>query len=183
MVWFFSAAIFALVLDFWSKWWVKAHLKLGQAVDVLPGWFHFEHVQNPGAAWGLFSGRKWLLVSFTVVVTLLVIASAKEVSSKGKLSALGFGFILGGALGNLFDRLSQGYVTDFIDLDTPIRWLQTFPVFNIADSALTVGVILLLLSMLRQDRPASTASEVAHSETPSGESPVAPESPVVKPQS
>lgn len=172
MVWFFCAAIFALVFDQLSKIWIKGQLALGEQTDVLPGWLHFEHVQNTGAAWGLFAGRKWLLIGFTVAVTLLVIASAREVASRGKIAAIGFGFILGGALGNLFDRLMQGYVTDFIDLDTPVRWLQTFPVFNVADSALTVGVVLLLLTMLRQSGETAISSDVSSEARPT-ELPVA----------
>ncbi len=148
MGWFVSAAILALALDQISKIIVRAGLGVGSRWPLIPGWIHFEHIQNHGAAWGVLAGQKWLLILFTIVVTALVVSSAREVSRRGKLAAIGFGWILGGALGNLIDRVMFGYVTDFFDLDTPLRWLQTFPIFNVADSALTAGVILMLVTLL-----------------------------------
>ena len=147
--WFAGAATLALALDQLTKMWVRANLPEGAQLPLVPGWIHLEHVKNHGAAWGVLAGQKWLLIAFTIAVTALVISSAREVSRRGKLAAIGFGFILGGALGNLIDRVLYGYVTDFFDLDTPVRWLQTFPVFNVADSALTAGVILMLITLLR----------------------------------
>ena len=149
MSWFAGAAMLALFLDQLSKIWVRANLPEGAALPLVPGWIHLEHVHNHGAAWGVLAGQKWLLIAFTIAVTALVVSSAREVSRRGKLAAIGFGWILGGALGNLFDRAAYGYVTDFFDLDTPVSWLQTFPVFNVADSALTGGVILMLITLLR----------------------------------
>ena len=147
--WFAGAAILALALDQLSKIWVRANLPEGAQLPLVPGWIHLEHIKNHGAAWGVLAGQKWLLIAFTVAVTALVVSSAREVSRRGKLAAIGFGFILGGALGNLIDRVMFGYVTDFFDLDTPVAWLRTFPVFNVADSALTCGVILMLITLLR----------------------------------
>ena len=146
---FAGAALLALALDQLSKIWVRANLPEGAQLPLLPGWIHLEHVHNHGAAWGVLAGHRWLLIGFTVAVTIMVLSSAREVAARGTLAALGFGLILGGALGNLIDRVMFGYVTDFFDLDTPVEWLRTFPVFNIADSALTVGVILMLWSLLR----------------------------------
>ena len=149
---FAFAAALALFLDQLSKIWIRARLPEGARLPLLPSWIHLEHVQNHGAAWGVLAGRKWLLIAFTVAVTAMVLGSAREVAARGKAASLGFGLILGGALGNLIDRAAFGYVTDFFDLDTPVRWLQTFPVFNVADSALTCGVILMLLSLLKKDK-------------------------------
>ena len=149
MGWFAGAALLALAVDQISKIAVRAGLGVGSRWPLVPGWIHAEHIQNHGAAWGVLAGQKWLLIAFTIAVTALVVSSAREVSRRGKLAAVGFGFILGGALGNLLDRVMYGYVTDFFDLDTPVKWLQTFPVFNVADSALTVGVILMLITLLR----------------------------------
>jgi signal peptidase II len=143
---FFFAAILSLVADQLSKIWIRDQLPEGAQIDVLPGWIHLEHVRNFGAAWGMLSGQKWLLIAFTAIVVCVIGFSAREVASRGKLAATGFGLILGGAVGNLIDRVMLGHVTDFFDLDTPWPILQTFPVFNVADSALTVGVVLMLLS-------------------------------------
>ena len=145
---FAGAALVALVTDQLSKVWIRSHLAPGAALPLVPNWIHLEHVQNHGAAWGVLAGHKWLLIVFTVAVTALVLSSAREVASRGAAAAIGFGLILGGALGNLFDRAAFGYVTDFFDVDTSVAWLRTFPVFNVADSALSVGVVLMLLSLM-----------------------------------
>lgn len=145
---FALSAVAAFTLDQASKIWIRASLPIGEARELWPGWLHLEHVQNRGAAWGVLSGQKWLLILFTLLIVGLILRSAREVAARGALAAMGFGLILGGAVGNLFDRILLGHVTDFFDLDTPIAALQTFPVFNIADSALSVGVILMLASLL-----------------------------------
>ena len=103
MGWFAGAAITALAIDQISKMVVRASLGVGSKWPLIPGWIHAEHIQNHGAAWGVLAGQKWLLIAFTIAVTALVVSSAREVSRRGKLAAIGFGWILGGALGNLFD--------------------------------------------------------------------------------
>jgi signal peptidase II len=145
---FFLAAILSLVADQISKILIRGRLAEGESLPFLPGVMHLEHVRNLGAAWGVMSGQRWILIGFTVFVIGIIVASAREVTQRGKLAALGFGLILGGAVGNLVDRILYGHVTDFFDLDTPFAILRTFPVFNVADSALTVGVIAMLLSLL-----------------------------------
>ena len=145
---FSLVAVLAFALDQITKMGVRGRLSVGDSLDFWPGVMHLEHVQNFGAAWGVLSGQKWLLIVFTSVVIAAIASSAREICGRGKLAALGFGLILGGAVGNLFDRIVFGHVTDFFDLDTPLRVLQTFPVFNIADCALTVGVVLMIASLL-----------------------------------
>lgn len=138
-------ALAVLVLDQWSKLWVRAAIPMHSDVPLVPGWMHLTHTLNYGAAWSMLSGQRWFLVAVTVVVIGVVVALARDFARRGTLPVVGLSLILGGAIGNLIDRVLFGAVTDFIDLDTPIRWLQTFPVFNIADSALTVGVTFLLI--------------------------------------
>lgn len=155
---FALAASAALLLDQLSKIWIRRTLPLAETRDLWPGVIHFEHVQNLGAAWGVLSGQKWLLIAFTLLVVGIIFRSAREVAARGALAALGFGLILGGAFGNLLDRILFGHVTDFFDLDTPFPTLQTFPVFNVADSALTMGVIAMLLSLFLTRPPKVGAS-------------------------
>lgn len=155
---FFFAALLSFALDQASKIWIRHALPVGGSQPFLPGVMHLEHVQNYGAAWSILSGQKWLLVGFTSLVIVIIIRSAREVAAHGKLAAGSLGLILGGACGNLFDRIWFGQVTDFFDLDTPVHAIQTFPVFNVADSALTVGVIAMLLSLFLTRPPAPRAS-------------------------
>ncbi|RYG66031.1 signal peptidase II [bacterium] len=151
---FLLAAVLSFAADQISKILIRSRLAEGEQLPFLPGFMHLEHVRNFGAAWGMMSGQKWLLVGFTGFVIAMILGSAREVARRGKLAAVGFGLIFGGAVGNLIDRILFGHVTDFFDLDTSISVLRTFPVFNVADSALTVGVIAMLLSLFfTRDEP------------------------------
>lgn len=156
-----GAAGVALVLDVASKIWVRTHLPLGGRLPLVPDWIHLQHVQNHGAAWSVLAGHTTFLVLFTLAVIALLLFSAREIARQGALAATAFGLILGGALGNFLDRATQGFVTDFFDLDTPIKWLQTFPVFNVADSALSVGVVLIIVASLRKNKRAAKTAATA----------------------
>lgn len=141
-------AAITLVLDQTTKMWIRANLPMGDEIAVWPGVVHLSHVLNRGAAWGMLEGQRWLLVAVTIGVLAGAVAMARSVARSGSLAASGLGLIAGGAVGNLIDRVRFGTVTDMIDLDTPFSWVRHFPVFNVADSALTVGVCLLLIRAL-----------------------------------
>ena len=96
----------------------------------------------------MMSGQRWLLILVSIGVSVFIIKMAREMAPRGVLALCALGLIFGGAMGNLIDRILFGVVTDMIDLDTPLELLRNFPVFNLADSALTVGVILLMLDFL-----------------------------------
>jgi signal peptidase II len=144
IIWAFAAVI----IDQCSKLWVRRILEFGEPHAVIDGWLYFTRAQNFGAAWSVLSGQRIVLVLVTLAVIGVLIGAAKELSSNGIAARIGLGLVLGGAFGNLIDRLLFGHVTDFIDMGSPWHWLATFPVFNIADSCLTVGAILLALSFL-----------------------------------
>jgi signal peptidase II len=152
--WFLIVALLTTIIDQISKVLVRHGIAFGEEIPLLPGWVHLSHVLNYGAAWGMLSGRRWLLIAIAFVVISAVIYLAREMSTRGLRLMIGLGLVLGGAIGNLIDRILFGAVTDFIDMDTPWRWLQTFPVFNGADSALTIGVILLLIDLFLDRTPA-----------------------------
>lgn len=145
---FYVVAVVALLVDQASKWWIKANLPLGATIEVWPGVFHLEHVQNMGAAWGYFHGQRAFLILFSLAIVGGIVMWSRDAVSHGRAAAAGLGLILGGAVGNLIDRVFLGAVTDFLDLDTQWAVVSTFPVFNVADSALTVGVAVLLLSYI-----------------------------------
>jgi signal peptidase II len=145
---FAGVALITLVLDQASKAWIRAALPMGEQLPLWPGWVHLSHVLNHGAAWGILGGQRIVLIAVTLLVLVGVLTAASQIVARGGVAATGLGLILGGALGNLIDRALRGAVTDMIDLDTPVLWLQNFPVFNVADSALTVGVCLLLVDLL-----------------------------------
>jgi signal peptidase II len=149
----FLIAAFVVAFDRLTKIYIQAHFSSLDAVSVIPRWFRIVHTENPGAAFGMFADgdpvlRSLVLVGVSVVVLVFVVSTLLKRSSSlgGTLTRLALGFILGGALGNLYDRVVLGTVTDFLEIYNG-NW--TFPAFNIADSAITVGAVLLLIDLLR----------------------------------
>lgn len=146
-----SAALVAT--DQWAKWIVASRLFDGQRIEVLP-FFDLVRWHNTGAAFGIFSGASgWqnglFLVLGLVLVVFLGSMMRKAAASGDAFWALGLSLMTGGAVGNLIDRVARGYVLDFVSLHYG-KWY--FPAFNVADSAITVGVVLVLVQLLRQSR-------------------------------
>lgn len=137
-----------LLLDQVSKAWIQATLKLYESIDLLP-FLRIFYVHNTGAAFSFLSAaggwQRWFFAAVAVVAIVAVFIWIGRLKSHQHRLALGLSMILGGAIGNLIDRLRFGYVIDFID-----AYYQTWhwPVFNVADSAITVGVGLVLLDSL-----------------------------------
>ncbi len=147
-----------LVLDQWTKGIITRSFDVHQSRTVIAGLFDITYVRNSGAAFGLFASfdssvKAILLNSVAVLVFLVVSAYALRSPHKSIRLQLGFALILGGAVGNLLDRVRFGYVVDFLDFSiSGHHW----PAFNLADSAICIGVGLLFLDMLRgeeQTRP------------------------------
>ncbi|MBN2345874.1 MAG: signal peptidase II [Candidatus Aminicenantes bacterium] len=141
-----------IVADQASKWLLVKRLPLEGTRDVIGGFFRLWHVRNSGAVWGFFSGHDHRLVPTLITLlaigALLVVAVFFARADRGaRLELLAYAFILGGALGNIIDRLRLGYVVDFIDLYVG-NW--HWPTFNVADSCITIGVLLLALTLLRK---------------------------------
>jgi len=134
----FGAAM-VCCLDALSKAWIKSTFKIGESLPIIPGVFQFTRLKNTGAAFSMFYQHPALLtlVSGTLLPLLALFMLSKK--SLNRWEILGFMFVLGGAFSNLLDRIFVGGVTDFLDFV-----LIHFPVFNVADSFIFVGVVLLL---------------------------------------
>ncbi|MEH2458794.1 signal peptidase II [Nostoc sp.] len=147
---FFFAAFIAFFLDQITKYWVVQTFSLGQTLPLLPGIFHFTYVTNTGAAFSLLSGKvewlRWLSLGVSLVLVVLALFSP----TLNLWDQLGYGLILGGAMGNGIDRFVLGYVVDFLDFR-----LINFAVFNVADSFISIGIVCLLIASL-QKTPTST---------------------------
>lgn len=139
--------IFILGLDQLTKLFINRNLSLNQSIPIVKGIFHLTLVHNRGAAFGLFRNQIILLISVSFFAILLIYFNLKKNirDKKFSLYKLSLSFILAGALGNLVDRLCFGYVIDFLDL-------RIWPVFNVADSAISIGAILLGWSLLKANR-------------------------------
>jgi signal peptidase II len=148
----YALGLLVIVLDQLSKAWVLGTLPINGAVSLV--WpLRFTHISNAGVSFGLFQGTtdlmRWGFVAFSLVVAVLLAAWARRQARL--LPAIGLGLIVGGAIGNAIDRARFGSVVDFID----VQQLGFFPwIFNVADSAITVGVVVLLLDSMRRERPA-----------------------------
>jgi signal peptidase II len=140
-----------VVFDQFSKFLVVRHIRLFESVTVVPGFFRLWHVQNYGAVWGFFSEHGPSLVSLVItavaVLALAVVAGLfyrADGQFRGELTA--YALMLGGAAGNIADRIRLGYVTDFLDVFVrQSHW----PTFNVADSCICIGVGLLAIAMWR----------------------------------
>ena len=138
-----------LFLDQLSKFWIARSLTGERPIRVWGDFFQITLLRNPGVAFGLFPGHRLFFIISSSIVIILVLLFYKKTERMGLWLRVSLSLILGGALGNLVDRLlrERGRVIDFLDFGFgPHRW----PVFNLADSAISVGVVMVLVKMLRK---------------------------------
>jgi signal peptidase II len=151
-----SAAVIAL--DWITKWMISTRVELHDAITVIPNLFSIVHVRNTGAAFGIGANAEsrvvpLLLNSGAILVFLIVVAYAMRSALTDRMLQTGLHLILGGAIGNLVDRFRFGYVVDFLDFYVrDHHW----PAFNVADSAICIGIALLFLDMRRKPEAART---------------------------
>jgi signal peptidase II len=158
------AAFSIAVLDRITKIQIRHSLSDFDAIAVIHGWLRIVHTENPGAAFGVLADgnplvRSVILIGVSAAVLLFVVWAlwSHGGSFATLLTRVGLSMILGGALGNLYDRIVHGTVTDFIEV---YHGGWSFPAFNVADSAITVGAGLLLIDLLRPRRDIQHASEI-----------------------
>jgi signal peptidase II len=160
-------AVIVVLLDRWTKHMVATHIRLYSHIQVIPGFFRITHTENTGAAFSLFADspspwKTWLLIAFSAVALIVVVTLLWKNHHRHVATGIGLSLIMGGALGNLWDRLARGRVVDF--LLVYVKQYQ-WPVFNLADSAIVVGAGLLVLEILfskshTQDAPARESAKV-----------------------
>ncbi len=160
-------SLLVVVLDRLSKIWVRKHVVPGGHIVVIPHVFSISHVMNPGAAFSLFTNSAdphrthLLLTGFSILASVIVLGVLMFIGRKFTITALALALILGGAVGNLWDRVAYKEVTDFLAVQiVHYHW----PDFNLADSAIVIGGILLLLDALRgkKEPEAEPAPEAGH---------------------
>jgi signal peptidase II len=156
----FLLAIVVVLLDRWSKRLVAAHINLYAHVQVIPGFFRLTHTENTGAAFSLFadSPAHWktaLLIAFSVMAMAVVSILLWKQTHAFTITGVALSLILGGAVGNLWDRVASGRVIDFL-----LFYVKQYqwPVFNLADSAIVIGASLLVLEILFSSRKDASGS-------------------------
>ena len=148
---YYGLAALVILLDQITKWMVVKNMELGERIAIWDPWLGLLSHRNRGAAWGMLEGQMWLFTIVTIGVIIGIIYFYHK-EAKGKpFFQVSLMLLLGGAIGNFIDRLYYGEVVDFVDVLIPIINYH-FPIFNIADAALTIAVIMLLIAMIMEDR-------------------------------
>ncbi|MDD5353989.1 MAG: signal peptidase II [bacterium] len=129
-----------LLADQYTKLIVQQDMIVGQSIPVIHKIFHFTYVQNSGGAFGILRGRTNLFIIISIIVILFIVYFMFKEEKKDYFVKVVCAFVLGGAISNLIDRIRLGYVVDFVDF-------QVWPVFNIADSAISIGMVLLFIRL------------------------------------
>lgn len=147
-------ATVVLGLDQLTKYWISRQLPFGSygpaGRTLIPGFLNLVHVGNTGAAWSMFAGRSFLLALLAGVTLLAIHLFRQQLGLRSPAAQSAFGLLCGGIVGNLVDRLAYGHVIDFIDLHFGA---YIYPTFNVADSAICIGVFGYILWSLRQPAP------------------------------
>ncbi len=146
-MWVHVIIVGVTVLDQLTKLLVQSLFDVHDSITVIPSFFSLSYVQNEGAAWGIFSGHRWPLIAVSVAMLAFLVHARKQFLSEGTMARAGYGLMCAGIIGNLVDRVRQGYVIDFLDFQFG-AW--HFPSFNVADSAICIGVGLFFVRQFMQ---------------------------------
>lgn len=131
-------SVLTFILDQVAKWYVCSYFRLGESVPVVPDVFHWTYIVNHGAAFGVLMNQRWILLLVVVLLLGAMYVGRKKLATAPVYARIGAGTLLGGALGNAWDRLYLGGVVDFFDF-------RIWPIFNVADIGICIGVSLLIL--------------------------------------
>ncbi len=142
---YYILALFVIALDQITKIIVATQMTLHQSIEIIPNFFYITSHRNSGAAWGILQGQMWLFYIVTIIVIGVIIYYMRLYKGQYPLLNIGFALILGGAIGNFIDRVRIQEVIDFLDFNI---FGYNFPIFNVADSALTIGVIIVIILII-----------------------------------
>lgn len=143
-MWLFVLPLAVVILDQFSKYIVVENMALGESIPIIEEVFHLTYILNPGAAFGMFAHNRLFFIAIAVIVIGIIIWARREILASPWEVKAGCGLFLGGAIGNLIDRARQGLVIDFFDF-------RIWPVFNIADIAICIGVGLIIWNLLKTE--------------------------------
>lgn len=138
-----------LILDQITKHYIISNFFYGESRSIIDGFFNLVYVRNDGAAWNILSGQRIFLILISISVLIFLLFRGNTIFSKKRLHQVLFGLIIGGIIGNLYDRLIYGWVIDFLDFQFGS---YHYPSFNIADSAICVGVILYFIDQWKNHK-------------------------------
>jgi len=134
----FSTALIIIIIDQVAKFLIKTNFQLNQTLPIISNIFHLTYIHNFGAGFGILQHQKYFLIFISIIVIGFIFYYLDRIRNNERLLQMLVGFVLGGTIGNLTDRIINGYVIDFLDF-------RIWPIFNFADSFVTVGVIRLIV--------------------------------------
>ncbi len=146
---YYALAIVVIIIDQISKWIVDKQMIIGESIKIIENVLYFTSHRNTGAAFGILEGQMWFFYIITTIVVIGLIYYMQKEAGKSRLIGVSLGLILGGAIGNFIDRLFRGEVVDFVDT---YIFTYNFAIFNVADAALCIGVGLLFVKMIIDER-------------------------------
>ena len=146
---YFLISALLVGLDQWSKYLTVQNISLGETKEFIPGFLSLTHLRNTGAAWSLLEGKMIFFYVITVIVSVVIIYLLIKNYKKSIWYSVGLSFVLAGAIGNFIDRVRLGYVVDMLQTD-----FMNFPIFNVADSTLVVGVICIFIYLILDEKAA-----------------------------
>ncbi len=158
MIRYYILAIIVILVDQWTKWIVDKKMEVYESIPIIENFFYLTSHRNKGAAWGILQGHMTFFYIITVVVIIGIIYYMQKHAKDNRLLAISLSLLLGGAIGNFIDRLVRKEVVDFLDF---IIINYDFPIFNVADSALTIGVILILIVTFLDERKAKKGKQLS----------------------
>ena len=139
----FSTALIIILLDQTTKFLIKNALQLNQTLPIISNVFHLTYINNTGAGFGILKAQALILIFISIFVIGILLYNFDRIKNNETLLQILAGFVLGGTIGNLIDRLAYGHVIDFLDF-------QIWPIFNFADSFVTIGVIGLIIYLWKK---------------------------------
>lgn len=146
---FYLLSVLAIIIDQWTKFLVIKHMELHEEIVIIKNFFSLTSHRNKGAAWGILQDQMLFFYIITVIVVVGIIYYMEKHIKDQKMMAVAFSLILGGAIGNFIDRLFRKEVVDFLDF---MIFTYDYPIFNVADMALVIGVILVLIATFLEER-------------------------------
>ncbi|EPA0823431.1 signal peptidase II [Enterococcus faecalis] len=149
LVVYFLISALLVGLDQWSKYLTVQNISLGETKEFIPGFLSLTHLRNTGAAWSLLEGKMIFFYVITVIVSVVIIYLLIKNYKKSIWYSVGLSFVLAGAIGNFIDRVRLGYVVDMLQTD-----FMNFPIFNVADNTLVVGVICIFIYLILDEKAA-----------------------------
>lgn len=148
-MYYYLIALIIIILDQVTKWIVVQKMDLYQSIPVIEQLLYMTSHRNKGAAFGILQGQMWLFYIVTVAVIVFVVIYLRKFAMNNKLAAISMSLILGGAIGNFIDRVVRKEVVDFIDV---YIFTYDFPIFNVADMSLVIGVGLMMIYVILDER-------------------------------